>query len=80
MDCVDVGNFSRADDRRNIEIALRELRRADADGFVGKAHMKRIAVRLAIDGNRADAQLFASANHPQGDFTAVGNQDLFEHE
>src|SRR6266851_4753779 len=79
MDCIHICDFRRADDRRDIEIALRELRRADANSLICKAHVERIAVGLAIDRNRADAQLLAGANYPQSDFTAVSNQDLFEH-
>ena len=63
----------------NIEIALRQLRRPDADGFVGKAHVQRVAVGFAVNGHGADAQLFAGADHPQGNFSAIGNQDLLEH-
>src|SRR6266851_8752601 len=33
MNCVYIGYFSRRYDRRNIQVTLRRLRRADADGF-----------------------------------------------
>ena len=39
MDGLDVGDFRRADDRRNIEIAPGALGRPDANGFVGKTHV-----------------------------------------
>ena len=79
MDGVHVGDFGRADHRRNIEIALRQLRRADADGFIGKTHVQRVAVGFAVDGDRADAQFFAGTDHPQGNFSAIGDQDFLEH-
>src|SRR5579863_2635462 len=80
MHRVHIGNFGGADDSGNIQVAESELRRANADGFVGKAHMQRVAVRLAVNGHRADAELLARANHAQGNFAAVGNQDFLEHE
>ena len=39
----------------------------------------RVAVGLAEDGHHFDAQVPAGADDPQGDFTAVGNQDALEH-
>ena len=79
MDGVHVGDFRRADDRRDIEIALRQLRRTDADGFIGKAHVQRVAISFAVNGDGADAQLFAGTNDPQGNFSAIGDQDFLEH-
>jgi len=35
----------------NIEIAFRRTWRPNADGFVGKAHVERVAVRVTINGN-----------------------------
>src|SRR5579862_53179 len=79
MDGIDVGDFGGADDRRNVEIALVQPRRADADGFVGKAHVQRVAIGFAVHGDRLDVQLLARADHAQGDFTAIRYQDLLEH-
>jgi len=56
-----------------------ELRRADADGFIGETHGQRVAVGLAVDGNRADAQFLARTDHAQGNFSAIGDQNLLEH-
>src|SRR5581483_10661149 len=64
MDGIDIGDFGGAYDRRNIEIALRELRRTDADSFVSEANMKRVAICLAVDGHGLDAELFAGADDP----------------
>ncbi len=80
MHRLDIGDLRRADDRRNIQIAQRQLRRPNADGLIGKAHVQRVAVRLAVNGDRADAQLLARANHAQCNLSAIGNQDFLEHE
>ena len=79
MDGIHVGNFGGADHSRNIQIALRKRRRADADGFVGETHVQRIAVGFAVNRNRADAQFLAGANHPQSDFATVRDEDFLEH-
>src|SRR5215468_3273928 len=79
MDGIDVGNFSRTDHRRNVQIALRQLRRPDADGLIGKSDMQRIAVGLAVNRDRLDSKFLAGTNHPQGNFTAIGYEDFLEH-
>ena len=61
MDGVDVGDLRRADDRRNVEIAARALGRPDADGLVGEAHVRAVAVGLGVDGDRLDPQFLAGA-------------------
>ena len=71
MDGVDVRDFGRADHRGNVEIALRQLWRANANGFVCKAHVERIPVRLAVDRDRADAKLLACANDAQRNLAAI---------
>jgi plastocyanin len=38
-----------------------------------------VAVGLAVDGDAADAEFPARADHPDGDLTAVGDQDGVEH-
>ena len=79
MNCLYIGDFRGTDHSRNIQITLRQLRRPNADGFVGKAHRERMAVSLAIDGDRADPQFLAGANDAQGYLPAVSNKDLLEH-
>src|SRR5208282_4006734 len=79
MDRVHIRDFRRADHRRNVEIALRQLRRPYADRFVRKAHVQRVPVRLAINRHRADAQLLACADHTQSNFAAIRYQNFLEH-
>ena len=79
MDGIYVGDFRRADDGRNIQIAQGKLRRPDANGFIGKPHWQRIAIGLTVDGDRADAQFLAGADHAQGNFAAVCDQNFLKH-
>jgi hypothetical protein len=79
MDRVDVGDLGGADDRRDVEVALRALRRPDADGLVGLAQVERVGVGLRIHGDRLDPHLAASADHALRDLAPVGDQDPSEH-
>ena len=79
MDRIDVADLGRAHDALDFQITVRARRRADANRFVGKLHVQGIDVGIGINRERADAELFACANNAQRDFTAVGNQDFFEH-
>ena len=80
MDGVHVRDFGGADHRGNVEITLRQLRRADADRLIGKAHMQRIPVGLTVDCDRADAEFLACANDAQRNLAAIRYQDFIEHD
>ena len=73
MDGVDVRDFRRADHLRNIQIAFAAARRPDADRFIRKAHVQRVAVRLRIHRDRLHAEFPASRQNTQSDFAAIGD-------
>ena len=79
MDCFHIGDLRGGDDRRHVQITVRQARRADANSLVGKTNVQRVAVRLAVDGDRANAQFPAGVHNPQRDFTPIGNQYLTKH-
>ncbi|AIL00295.1 hypothetical protein P797_35190 [Pseudomonas aeruginosa VRFPA04] len=62
-------------DRLEVQVGLRHRCRADAHGLVGQLHMAGVGVRLAVHGDAAVAQFMGGAQHPAGDFTAVGDED-----
>jgi hypothetical protein len=68
------------DDAGDVQIAVARRRAADAHVVVGEPGVQAVAVRLGIDGHGLDAQLLARADHPQGDFPAVRDQHLLEHQ
>ena len=80
MHGVGAGDFAGSDDLVDVEIAVARRRRADAHAFVGEAHMHRVGVGGRMHDHRLDAELLARAQHPKGDFAAVGYEDLLEHE
>jgi hypothetical protein len=79
VDGLGVGDLGGRDDGRHVEVALRRGRRADANGLVGQSHVLGVGVGLGVDRDRLDAEFAAGAQDAQGDFPAVGDQDLLEH-
>ena len=67
------------DDLDDVQIALGRHRRPDQEGLVGLAHVRRVAVDLRVDGDRADAHLLERAGDADRDLAAVGYEDLLEH-
>ena len=49
MDRVGVGDFGGADDRGNVQVAAGALGRPDADGLIGEAHVRAVAIGLGVD-------------------------------
>ena len=80
MDAVGIGDFGGADDGRDIQIGIHGRCRTDAHGFVGKAHVHEVAVGLGVDGYGTNPQFLAGTQDTQGNFTAVGNDNLFQHD
>ncbi len=79
MDRLHIADFGRADHAIDPQVAIGRLGRANAKRRVGQAEIVGVAVGLAVNRDRLDPQLAAGANHPQGDLTAIGNQDAIEH-
>src|SRR6266446_129448 len=76
MDRVNVEDFGSADDRGNVEVALGRRRGPDAGRLVGKAHVQRISINVAVHRDGADTHLFARPDNSAGDLAAVGDQNL----
>jgi hypothetical protein len=79
MNGVGAGDFGRADDRRDVQVAVGAPRRSDADVFIGVLDVQGVLIGLGIDSDRADTELAARDNHPQRDLSTIGDQDLFKH-
>ena len=79
MDGVGAGDLAGRQQGRDVEVALRRRRRADAHALVGEAHVHRVGVGGRVHRDGGDAQLPAGAQDAQRDLAAVGDQDLLEH-
>ncbi len=66
-------------DRLDIEIALRGRCRADMHRLIGHFDMQRIRVCIGINCDSDNAHFACGADNPAGNFSAIGNQYLFEH-
>ncbi len=75
MDRVAPRSFGNLDDPRRIEIALAWRRRTDRVRGVGGADVQRVAVDVAVDRDRADAQVVAGADDAERDLAAIGDED-----
>src|SRR5260370_574969 len=75
---VHIRNFRGADDGRNVQVAARALGGPDADPLIGEAHVRTIAVRLRIDGDRLNSQVFAGADDANGNFAAIAHEYLLK--
>ena len=61
----------------DVEVRPDRLARlADAIGLVGLEAVQGVAVFVRIDGDGANAQLVGRTEHADGDFAAVGDQQL----
>ena len=79
MHGVGAGDLAGGEQRRDIEVAVLGRRRADADALVGEPHMHGVGVGRRMHRHRRDAELLAGPQHPQRDFSAIGDQDFVEH-
>ncbi len=75
MDRVASRPLGNLDDPRRIEIALARRRRADRIRRIGGADVQRVTVDIAVDRDRADAQVVAGADDAERDLAAIGDED-----
>ena len=58
------------------EIGVDGGRGAEAVGFVGVEDVERGAIGVGVDGYGRDAELAAGPDEAEGDFAAIGDEDL----
>jgi len=58
-----------------VEVALAGRRGADRVRRIGGADVQRVAVDVAVDRGRADAEIVAGANDAKRDLAAIGDED-----
>ena len=80
MDGIGAGQPGDADQFVDLQIASTGPRCALADqiGLVGLEAVQRQLVLFGIDGDGLDAELVGGAEHADGDFAAVGDEDLLD--
>jgi hypothetical protein len=77
VNAIDAVHLRDGDDLGNVQVRPNRLSRlADQVGFVGLEAMQSVAVFVGIDGHGTDAKLVGAAEDPDGDFTAIGDEQL----
>jgi hypothetical protein len=64
------------DDSIDPEITVPRRASADRVRLVGVPHVERGSIALGVDGDRRNAHFTACAGNPNGDFAAVGDENL----
>jgi len=72
---VDVGNL-RCRDYGGTFNSCQRTRWANADSFVGKFDVERVAVGFAVDSYRADAEFTAGIDDAESNLTAIAIRTL----
>ena len=80
VDRVGARDDSGGQDGRDVQVALTGRGRADANAFIGKAHVHRVNVGGRVHGDCRYSQLAAGALDAERDFAPVGDQDLLKHQ
>jgi hypothetical protein len=75
VDGVAARTFRDFDDPRGVEIALARRRGADRVRGVSGADVQRVAIDIAVDRGRADAEIVAGADDAERDLAAIGDED-----
>ena len=79
VDGIGPRDLGRAQDVGEVEVAFRRLGGADADPFVREEGVEGLPVGFGENGDCLEAQLPAGADDPQGDLSAVGDEDFRNH-
>ena len=73
VDRLGAGDLAGRDDGGDRQVGLGRGGRADADGFVGHAHVHRVTVGGGMHRDGLDAHLAGRADDAQRDLSPVGN-------
>ena len=80
VDRLRAGDERGRDDRRDVQIGVARVRRADADRLVGGVDREAVRVGLAVHDDALDLELAARADDAERDLTPVRDEDLVEQE
>ena len=73
VDRLRASDFTGGNNRRKRQIRLGAGWRSNADSFISHADMHRVGVGRRMHSHGLDTHFTAGTDHPQGNFTAVGN-------
>ncbi|CAB4634220.1 unannotated protein [freshwater metagenome] len=76
VNCVRPGTFCGREDLRNDEIGVGTRCAIKADCLVRHFDVLRINILIRVNRNGRDSRVLGRANHANGNFTAIGDEDL----
>lgn len=79
MDGIHVSDLGRADDAIGAQVAIGAPRAANADGFIGQLDVQGLHIGFRVYREGFDTQFAAGANHAEGYFTAISDENLLNH-
>ncbi len=79
MHAVGAAALDGVEDLLGLQIAVGRGLAPEGVGLVGESDVEGVAVELAVDGDRGDAELLARTDHTDGDLAPIGDQNLCEH-
>ena len=77
MKCVAVGCHRQVHNSMCAEVSGNRIR-TQAEGLISFFDVKSISVSVCIDSNRFNLQFSTSSHNANSDFTAIGDQNLFD--
>ena len=78
VDRLGPGGQGRRHDAVGAQVALGGRGRAQSDRLVGRSHVGRGGIGIAVDGHALEAQLTAGPDEADGDLAPVGDEDARE--
>ena len=80
MDAISARLLDGIEDGRGVQVGLGARVPSERIGLVGQPHMEGISIGIGVHRHRLDAHLTSGTNDADGNFAAVGDQDLLQHE
>ncbi len=79
MNGVNVSNFGGGDDSVDFQITLSAGAWPDTDGFIGGLDVEGVVICLGVNGEGADAHVFAGTDDAKCDFAPICDKNFFKH-
>ena len=76
MHRIGTGTDSHLDELVHHQVGLRRGGTAQSVRLIGQLHVQGVAVGISVDGNGLQSFVAGRANHTDGDFAAVGDEDF----
>jgi hypothetical protein len=80
MHTVGAAALDGVEDLVGLEVAVGRSLATQRVGLIGEADVQRVAVEVAVDGDGGDTHFLARTDDTDGDFAAISDENLCEHD